>query len=135
MDRLRPKKRSSGIWPSSNSWVFNALLLTLVLSPLPFGSIYQWSWAGIAVIVGILLVLWSIRVVLQSDDMAFGPNHLWFPGLLYLLSVVWVALQGSGLTPDSWHHPIWQAAAETLGAKTAGKISLDPNDRLNGTAI
>ena len=128
MDRLRPKKRSSGIWPSSNSWVFNALLLTLVLCPLPFGSIYQWSWAGIAVIVGILLVLWSIRVVLQSDYMAFGPKHLWFPGLLYLLSVAWVALQGSGLTPDSWHHPIWQGAAETLGAKTAGKISLDPND-------
>ncbi len=124
--------RTSDLQSDRKSWIFLALILTLVLCPLPLASIYQWSWAGIAVIVGVLLLLWCIRVALNPDYMAFAPGRLWFPGLLFLLSVSWIAIQGTGLTPASWHHPIWITAAETLGAKAASKISLDPYDTHSG---
>jgi hypothetical protein len=114
------------------SWVFIALLFTVVLAPLPFGSVYQWSWAGIAVIVGMLLAIWGLRVALKPSTLAFGPRRLWLPGLLFGLSLSWVAVQAWELTPPSWHHPIWAQAGETLGTETVGKVSLDPYDTHSG---
>ena len=110
------------------------LLAALVLSPLPFGSIFQWSWAGLAVIVGLLLLV-SIGSFAPGPGPGPGPgpagfamSRLWLPGLLYLLAVGWVAIQASEMTPQAWHHPIWEQTAETLGARTAGSVSVNPYD-------
>ncbi len=118
-----PGTRSDG-W----SWIFIALLLTVILAPLPLGSVYQWSWAGLAVVIGILLLIWVLRVAGEPGYAAFGLGRLWFPGLLFGLSLSWIAVQAWELTPRSWHHPIWAEAGETLGTETVGRVSLDPYD-------
>jgi O-antigen ligase len=128
VDNLGGKTRRSGTAAPARVWPFHVLLIALVLSPLPFGSVFQWSWAGLAVVVGLLLLLSISRPVSGPGAPPSVVSRLWLPGLLYLLAVGWVAIQASGATPQAWHHPIWGQTAETLGARTNGGVSVNPYD-------
>ena len=108
------------------AWPFYALLAALLLTPLPFGSMFQWSLGSLAVIVGVLLLHSGIRVLLRRNDAPAGLNTVWIPASLYLLVVIWVAIQGSGLPPSSWDHPLWKQAADSLGLDIPGSPSLNP---------
>ncbi len=87
---------------------------------------FQWSWGSLAVIVGVLLFHSGIRILLRRNDVPAGLNALWIPASLYLIVVIWVAIQGSGLLPSSWDHPLWKQAADSLGLDIPGSLSLDP---------
>ncbi len=78
-----------------------------------------------AVVVGSLLVAWSIMAALGRLRPAFGLRRTWPLVLLFLIPIVWAALQSLSITPQAWHHPLWQSAAEVLGMELAGSISLD----------
>ncbi len=108
------------------AWPFYTLLAALLLTPLPFGSIFQWTWGSLAVIVGVLLFHSGIRILSKRNDAPTGLNALWFPASLYLLVGIWVAIQGSGLLPSSWDHPLWKQAADSLGLDIPGSPSLNP---------
>lgn len=107
--------------------MFYAILLVVILSPLPFGSTYQWSWASISAIVGFLLALWALRCLLRPHSLAFGLGRLWFSALLYGLVLGWVMLQASNLTPQGWHHSVWQQSADVLDLQLTGSISINPD--------
>jgi O-antigen ligase len=95
----------------------------LALTPLPFGALYQWSWSAFAIVVAVLLL---ISLVFHRGSAIPELRALWLPGGLFLLVVLWVAVQASAVTPEAWHHPIWAEASETLGEAASGAISLDP---------
>jgi hypothetical protein len=103
---------------------FYLLLLSVLLTPLPFGSYYQWSWAGLGLIVGLLLVLAAIVLVFTRGSLPSQLRALWLPVGLYLSVVAWVALQGVDLPRVA--HPVWAEASEILGQDTRRTISLDP---------
>lgn len=121
-----PPAAHAGEPSKGGAWAFYALVVILLAMPLPFGAIYQWSWAGLAVLVALLLLA-SLPATLKRTRAV--PSHqaaLWLPALLYFSVVAWTMLQASNLPPDSWDHPVWQETAEALGESVTGTISLDP---------
>lgn len=113
-------------------WVTVGLV---VLLPLPLGAVYQWSWALMACVMGVVLATWSGRVALGLQDPAFGFRTLWPPLLLFGIVAVWIGLQAQSFTPASWHHPLWASAADALaqdGVQAGQAISLNPYDSISG---
>ena len=108
------------------AWVFYLLLLGLALLPLPFGAVYQWSWAGLSILVSILALISLLLNLHSRSPLHDHYKSLWLPALLYLTVVVWMAVQASSLVPDSWGHAIWQQSAEVLGGSFSAPISLNP---------
>ena len=107
--------------------IFHLLLVSVVLAPLPFGSVYQWSWAGLAVIVAILLLIWLMRLVSRPDLLSIRPKRIWFPAALFALAVMWTALQAAPWVPAAWHHPMWPETTQALQAELVGYVALDPD--------
>jgi hypothetical protein len=106
--------------------LFWVLVVMVCLSPLPLGAIYPWSWGLLASGVGVLLALWAIRVALGLQDVSVGVGRVWFLVVPFFSVGAWVAIQSSSITPETWHHPLWSSAADSLGEKVAGSISLNP---------
>ncbi len=105
--------------------IFWLLIAVVVLAPFPFASVYPWSWSLMAVVVGSLLVAWSVLVALGNLRPAFGLRSTWLFALLFLAPVGWAALQSLSATPIAWHHPLWHNTADVLGLELAGSVSLD----------
>ncbi|MCP5364969.1 MAG: O-antigen ligase family protein [Hyphomicrobiales bacterium] len=108
------------------------VLVTLVcLSPLPFGSVYAWSWAVIACAVGVLLAIWSGRVLIGLQDAPFGLQRTWPVVVPFVLIMLWMSLQASSITLSGWHHPLWDSARTALGEEVSGAISLNSYQSLS----
>jgi O-antigen ligase len=106
--------------------IFWTLVGLVVLAPLPFGAVYEWTWTLMASIVGILLVTWSAEVVIAREKIGLGLRSTWPFVLPFALVAVWAAVQSLPITPDAWHHPLWDSAAAILGVDSAGSVSLNP---------
>ena len=106
--------------------IFTGFLALLALSPLPFASNRPWSWSLLSLTVGLLMLAWGAAAWRDRTLVAVSWRRVW-PFLLMFAAIVgWIALQASGATPASWHHPAWAAAAAALGDPLDGAISIDP---------
>jgi len=117
-------------------WIYHVLLAAVALIPLPIGGIYQWSWAGMAVLLGGLLAAWALALWQRPALAIFipspwRPDGLLLPGSLFLLVVLWTAVQAAplGLGPSE----VWDTAAEVLEPAVVGSISLAPEKTRAGT--
>jgi hypothetical protein len=130
---MRPKPRAR-----QQPILFWALVLTVCLAPLPFGSVYAWSWGLMASTIAVVLAVWVVRLALGREEAPFGLYRTWFLVLPLALVAAWIWLQASGVSPPAWHHPLWTSAAETIGGEAArdpaGAISLNPFQTLSGLA-
>jgi O-antigen ligase len=102
------------------------LVAVVLLAPLPLGSVYPLSWALMAAIVGVLLLAHGLIILVGSASITHTPSAMWSWLVPFLLVAAWAAVQGTSLTPLSWHHPLWAEAAAALDTNIAGSISLDP---------
>lgn len=110
--------------------IFWTLILAVALAPLPFASVYAWSWSLLACVVGALVAAWSVRIIVGAQKAAFGVRATW-PFLVPFAAVAgWTALQAVTWTPEGWHHPLWDSAARALDLPLAGRISLNPDETL-----
>ena len=107
-------------------------LATLALAPLPFASNRPWSWSLLSMIVGLLMLAWGAAAWRDRTLVAVSWRRVWPFLLMFAVIVGWIALQASGATPASWHHPAWAAAAATAkigyssimeGARAAGTVT------------
>lgn len=114
--------------------LFWATVALVVLLPLPLGAIYQWSWALMALVMGVVLAFWSARVALGQQDVTVGLRGIWWLLLPFALCILWIMLQSSAMTPDVWHHPLWQSTAEALQIDLDGTVSLNPFRSSSGLA-
>ena len=114
--------------------LFWATVALVVLLPMPLGAIYQWSWGLMALVMGVLLAFWSVRVALGQQEAAVGLRGVWWLLLPFAACILWVVLQTSAWTPDRWHHPLWESTAEALQADLDGAISLNPFRGASGLA-
>lgn len=112
-------------------WVTIGLVLLL---PLPLGSVYQWSWALMAFVVGSLLAFWSARVALGWQEAPVGFRGIWWLVLPFFATVLWITLQAWSWTPQSWHHPLWTSTADALQTDLDGAVTLNPFDGISGLA-
>jgi hypothetical protein len=116
------------------SGLFWAIIALVLLLPLPFGSVYQWSSGLMSSVVGVVLTIWSARVISGLQEINFGLRSVWPLAILFGVVTLWTGLQAQSFTPASWHHPLWNTTAETLGTGTTSAISLNPFDTLSGLA-
>lgn len=106
--------------------VFWVLVGTVLLSPIPFGSIFPWSYTLLAVIVAVLVIAWSVTLVVSGEPPPVTVRMVWFPAVLYFGVVVWVVIQAAPWTPVAWHNPVWANTAALLGTDIDGAISVVP---------
>lgn len=111
--------------------IFWTLILAVSLAPLPFASLYGWSWSLLACIVGALVAAWSARVIVGAQKAAFGLRATWPFLLPFAVVAGWTALQAVPWTPSAWHHPLWDSAARALEVPLTGRISLNPDKTLS----
>ncbi|MDZ3836396.1 MAG: hypothetical protein U0S49_03365 [Rhodospirillales bacterium] len=111
--------------------IFWTLILAVTLAPLPFASVYAWSWSLLACVVGGLVAAWSVRVIVGAQKAAFGLRATWPFLLPFVALTIWLALQTVSWTPAPWHHPLWDSAARALDLPLPGRISLNPDETLS----
>jgi O-antigen ligase len=112
--------------------VFWLLLALVVLAPLPFGSNRPWAWDFLALASGGLLGFWALAASANPALYSIAWRHYRPPALLFAAFLLWAMFQTVSFSPDSWHHPSWQAAATALGQPLAGAIGVAPDDGRNG---
>lgn len=117
----------------TNTTVFRLLLTLVLLAPLPLASNRPWAWSLLAVVVGLLLLVWSMGVLVGS---ARAPVPVrWLRGIAvpFTLALAWAALQSLDVVPSAWWHPLWGEAAHALERPVAGGVSIDPG--MSRTAV
>ncbi|MCP4010701.1 MAG: hypothetical protein GY726_14470, partial [Proteobacteria bacterium] len=107
-----------------NSFIFYALLLLIVLAPIPYGSNRAWSWSLCAFIISVLSLVWVINAFREQRNVSLSLPPLIIS--LFLIPCLWVLLQVSGFLPETMFHPLWGLSAEVLDAPPPG-ISLTPD--------
>lgn len=106
--------------------VFWLLLGTVLLSPIPFGAIFPWSYTLLALIIGALVLVWSVTLLVAGAPPPVTFRMIALPALLFAAVIAWALIQASSWTPDAWHNPIWAETAKGLGADVQGYISVVP---------
>ena len=106
--------------------IFWVLLGTVILAPLPFGSIYPWSFTLLAIVVGALVGLWSAHILVSGKALPVTLGMVWFPAATFALAVGWVLLQTASWTPSEWHNPTWRETSDLLKTDLAGAVSVTP---------
>jgi O-antigen ligase len=94
-----------------------AFCLLLVLIPLPFGSNRMWAANLFALLSGAMLFGYML-CLLRAPDLSparFTPPLI-FAGILVGIVVLWAVMQFTGLTPESWYHPLWGETQQVLAA-------------------
>lgn len=109
-----------------NRILFIALLLLVVISPLPVGSNREWSWSLCALIAGLLALVWSVSSLGRNAKINTQLSPL-IPAL-FALACAWVLVQLSTGAPAAWQHPLWGMSSEVLGVELPGRITLSAED-------
>lgn len=97
------------------------VLLLIALTPLPFGSNRPWAWSAMALWAFSLLIGWTITLAFERTRLVW--RIAFFPLLLSMgFVIIWIGLT---VLPDFGPvHPIWQIAAEQLGHRVHGRITI-----------
>ncbi len=116
----------------SGGIAFWGLMAVVALAPLPLGANRPWAWDLLAVFVAALLVAWSVAAFADTAIAPIGWRRHAFVSVPFFAVIAWAVFQGTSLSPPSWHHPLWDAAARALETPLAGAIALDPEAASEG---
>jgi O-antigen ligase len=103
-----------------------ALLLIVILAPLPFGSNRPWAWSLLALVTGALLVSWVWRAWRSGAPPAVAPARICGPMVLFLSVCLYAGFQTVPGLPDWLANPYWQLPGALLGSAPRNSISIDP---------
>ena len=106
--------------------LFIALLLLVLLAPIPLGSNRDWSWSLCALLSGALGMAW-VMLQLATRRKPFSQLPPLIP-LLFLAALAWAWLQTTGFLPAAWSHPVWALSGEVTNRAFSGSVSLAPQD-------
>lgn len=105
--------------------IWRALLITILLVPIPLGSFRAGTWSIAGLLVSLLAVAWMVAVATGRMRL-FWRAWLWPPAIAFAGIVLWILVQIAWPAPSSLAHPIWDVAADTLGAPVPHRISAAP---------
>ena len=128
---VAPRPGQNGLTHRAPRGTLWTLLAGVLLAPLPLGAVPQWSWAALALLAGLLLGAIGWRS-LTGTPPAVAIRRVRLPLVCFAAVLAWSLVQALPITPEAWHHPLWQLAGTALGREVAGSISLNPADTLNG---
>ena len=78
--------------------VFWLLLGTVLLSPIPFGAIFPWSYTLLALIIGALVLIWSVTLLVAGAPPSVTLRMIALPALLFAAVIAWPLIQASSWT-------------------------------------
>ena len=113
--------------------IFAALVALLVLAPLPFGSDRAWAASLIAMVVGLLLFAWGVFAAFSRDHQPASLRPILPAVTLFVMVIVWAALQTVPFTPANWRHDLWIETESVLGIALAAPVSLDSAETWTAT--
>ena len=107
---------------------FWLLLITVVLAPLPFGSNGPESMMALAVMSGIVLVIFCASKLLGSDGFSIEPSlNLTVALIAFAMFALWGLFQLVPWISTPLAHPLWSQRTALLGlGGKSGTISIDP---------
>jgi len=111
-----------------NSVLFVGLILLVMLSPLPLGSNRPWSWSLCTVVISLLAAGWAMANLGKKGQVSRMPPVILVG--LFALACSWALIQIAAWVPQSWKHPLWQMANETLQTNLPASITLTAEDGL-----
>lgn len=111
---------------------FWLLIGVVVLAPLPLGGNRPWAWSLLALAVAAIAVLWAAAALIDGKTVRLPMRRFAVPGALFIVALIWFAVQAASWTPSDWHAAIWQDAARALGMKLDGAISHAPDRTIDG---
>lgn len=101
-------------------------IATMVWAPFPLGGAIHWAPGVQEILLAICWFLWVLGSVGHAHTDRRYSRLIALPLLLFLLTLAWAVVQMLPWVPQSWVHPVWAMASETLGQPLAGTISLNP---------
>ncbi len=108
-------------------WCFTLLVC---LAPLPFGGNEPWAWSLLALLLGLLALLWGLSGLVSRGLVTLRSSRTLPYALAMLLLTAWFLLQATSWTPAVWHHPAWAETTAVLGINPSGALSLTPDRTL-----
>lgn len=106
--------------------VWGALLVLLMLTPLPFGGNRPWAWSVLASGCALLLAAWSVALWRRPAIGLVWRPLVAVPLLLFAAVVGWILVQAWLPVPESLAHPLWRMTADALGQPVTPRISVAP---------
>ncbi len=104
-------------------WIIAALV---AMAPLSMGSYQYWPMAAIQSVCAGLALLMTILAAQAPRQTLRDLGPVLVPLGLCALALLWCLVQTVSWTPAAWHHPVWTVAADALGMRLSGAVSVDP---------
>jgi O-antigen ligase len=105
--------------------LFWAFVAGLAWCPFWFGSNVLLAWGINAVLFPGLVAIYEISLLIRGKRHPVAIWQIKIPAALLGAVVLWILIQNATWTPGSWHHPIWQMAADALDKPLDGSISVN----------
>jgi O-antigen ligase len=102
-----------------------ALVAGLAWCPIWFGSNVLLAWGINAVLFPGLVAIYELSLLIRGERHPVAIWQIKVPAALFGAVVLWILIQNATWTPGSWHHPIWQMAADALDRPVDGSISVN----------
>ncbi len=110
--------------------MFRIFVFLVCLSPLPFGANRDWSANLFCLCFAGLALFSAIGSLFDRSNKIINVTNFRCALALFLVPIIWAALQASSWVPNDWVHPIWfemqGALLDSIEYKTSGYISVDP---------
>ena len=119
----RPRTRA--IWITTEGVFFVFFVGGLAWVPFWLGSDRLIPWGINAVVFPGLAAFYELSLIIRGAPHPVSIRCIRLSVILFMTAATWALVQNASWTPEAWHHPIWQLAAETLGQQVAGSISVD----------
>lgn len=111
---------------SRRDYPFLVVCLALVAwAPFHFGGNTPLAWGVTAILSGAALVAYETRQFLRGESHPVSWTELKLPIILFVVCIVWIAIQLANWTPEILHAPIWKKAGLALGERLNGSISVN----------
>jgi O-antigen ligase len=102
-----------------------AFIAGLAWCPFLFGSNVLLAWGINAVLFPGLCAIYEVSLLVRVERHPVAIWQIKASAALFGAVVLWILIQNATWTPGSWHHPIWQMAADALGKPIDGSISVN----------
>lgn len=106
----------------ANSWVFGVLLAIVLLAPVPFASVKDWTRLLVGALIAGCAVIWLFLLILEGRKLPL--TQIKIPAALFGIFLIWCWFQCFPLGVAELIHPIWSLAAQALGRDLPGSIGL-----------
>jgi hypothetical protein len=117
--------RLSGESANAERALFWAFVAGLAWCPFWFGSNVLLAWGINAVLFPGLVAIYELSLLMRGERHPVAIWQIKIPAALFGTVVLWILIQNATWTPGSWHHPIWQMAADALDRPLDGSISVN----------